>query len=181
MSTVNDGAVVLLDPNDARVFAFDWDEENLAPGVTIASQVVRVIPDASLLKAVSSIVRIGTTVTVTTVDNHGLATDDWVAIVGASQPEYNLTKQIAVTSATTFTFTVDTEPVSPATGTIKYAPGLGLDSVSVLSSGRETQLRLLGQGDGHLGKRFEIANRITTSESPAQTKERSFFIVIENL
>ena len=41
---------------------------------------------------------------------------------------------------------------------------------------RATRVRLIG---GTLGALYEITNQIITSESPAQTKERSFRVLIE--
>jgi hypothetical protein len=51
------------------------------------------------------------------------------------------------------------------------------DVPSILVGDRKTQVRLTG---GTLGQTYEIANLITTSEAPQQTKERSFRIKIEN-
>lgn len=51
------------------------------------------------------------------------------------------------------------------------------DNESILAGSRSTQLRLLA---GTLGQTYEIANKIVTNESPAQTKERSFRVLIEN-
>lgn len=52
------------------------------------------------------------------------------------------------------------------------------DNESVLPSQRQTQLRLSG---GTLGQTYEVANKIITNETPSQTKERSFRVVIANL
>lgn len=68
--------------------------------------------------AVSSITRSSTTATVTTGAAHGRATGDYVKIAGADQAEYNGSFQITVTGATTFTYTVSSAAVTPATGTI---------------------------------------------------------------
>jgi len=51
------------------------------------------------------------------------------------------------------------------------------DNESVLVSNRTTQVRLTG---GTLGQTYEVANKIVTNESPAQTKEKSFRVLIEN-
>lgn len=51
------------------------------------------------------------------------------------------------------------------------------DSESVLAGDRSTQVRLLA---GTLGLSYEIANKIRTSETPYQEKERSFRVFIEN-
>lgn len=68
---------------------------------------------------VSSITQTGGVATVTTSGAHGFVTGDSVAIDGADQTGYNLeSTNITVTSTTTFTYSVDSATVSPATGTI---------------------------------------------------------------
>jgi hypothetical protein len=53
------------------------------------------------------------------------------------------------------------------------------DSASILAGNRSTQIRLDATG-AVLGEKYEIANQIVTNESPAQTKERSFFVLVED-
>ena len=62
-----------------------------------------------------SITRSGSTATVTHTA-HGLSTNDWIVIRGASQEEYNVAKQITVTGVNSYTFTVTGTPATPATG-----------------------------------------------------------------
>lgn len=50
------------------------------------------------------------------------------------------------------------------------------DNPSILAGGRRTQVRLLA---GTVGKTYTVTNTIVTSESPTQTKERSFKVLIE--
>lgn len=50
------------------------------------------------------------------------------------------------------------------------------DQASILVGLRRTQIRLSA---GTLGALYQIDNAILTSESPTQTKERSFFVKIE--
>lgn len=182
--TVDDGALVTIDPNDKVVIDFDWHTSNLDTGVAIASSTFYVVPIKPVGAAISSITRVTTTATVTTAAAHGLATGDYVTIAGADQVDYNITAQVTVTSTTTFTYTVANSPTTPATGTIVYGTGLHKDNEDILDDvdhdSRYTQLRLLAQGDEHLGKRFEIANRIVTDAAVAETKERSFFVLIQN-
>jgi hypothetical protein len=133
------------------------------------------------------------TATVTTVDDHGYSTNDWVAIDGADQSDYNITAQITVTGAKTFTYAVANSPTTPATGTITAASGLGKDNASIpasdkllddgttLAANRFTQVRLIGGGATAYGKEFEVSNTIVTDEIPTQTKDRSFFVVIADL
>lgn len=106
--TIHDGGQVVKDPADVSVYEFDWDEENLADGVTITSS----------------------------------------------------------------TFTV-----VGIKGDITETP-LTADSESVLTGDRKTQVRLSA---GALGSKWRIDNRIVTDEAPAQTKERSFFVKVDEL
>lgn len=70
--------------------------------------------------AVSSIVRAGTTATVTTGAAHGFVAGDSITISGATQSDYNGTFSIADVSSNSFTYAVLATPApkSPATGTI---------------------------------------------------------------
>lgn len=184
--TVLDGDTIELDPLDLRVIRFDWDTENLALGALISTSKFRVSavrPDGI---AVTSITRSGAVATVITAAAHGYVTNDWVAIEGADQSDYNVTVQVTVINATTFTYAVANSPATPATGTtITAAFGLGIDSVSILSASpynsRSTQVRLIGSGIRALGKRFDVSNTIVTNETPAQTKDRFISVVIADL
>lgn len=65
-----------------------------------------------------SITSASTTATVTHT-THGLSTNDWVKIEGVTNGEaYNGSKQITVTDANTYTYTIASGQTSPATGTI---------------------------------------------------------------
>jgi Pectate lyase superfamily protein len=77
---------------------------------------------------VTALTRSGTTVTATTVTAHGYSTGERIAIIGATQPEYNGRYAITVTGASTFTYTIVGAPTSPATGTIRAtkSPRTGL-------------------------------------------------------
>ncbi len=70
------------------------------------------------VRSVSSITRAGDTATVTTSTSHGLSTDQWVLIEGASPTNYNGVYRVTVTGGTTFTYDVMGEPSTPASGTI---------------------------------------------------------------
>lgn len=186
--TVRNGDTVVQDPSDSKVYVFDWDTDNLATGVTIATSVWKLgaltSVGASLVQSVTSITRVTTTATVTTPSAHGYATGDYVTIFGATAgagaiSQFNGTFQITVTGATTFTYTVANSGDTSASGTLYAATGI--DQVSILSaapySSRYTRFRFTG---GTLGAVYEFANMILTDESPAQRKERSFKIQIEN-
>lgn len=84
---------------------------------------------------VASLTRSGTTVTAT-VTAHGYSTGERIAIIGATQPEYNGRFTITVTGANTFTYTIVGAPTSPATGTIRATkpPRVGLLAESMQNS-----------------------------------------------
>jgi hypothetical protein len=75
----------------------------------------------------------------------------------------------AAVSITTSSFSITA--IRPAADT-----ALTKDNESILSGSRKTQLRLTA---GTLGALYEITNRIVTNETPAQTKERSFRVLVE--
>lgn len=64
----------------------------------------------------SSITRLGSVATATTITNHNFATGQIISITGADQTEYNIVNQvISVISENQFTFTAEGNPLSPAT------------------------------------------------------------------
>lgn len=67
--------------------------------------------------SVTSISRSGSVATAT-VTSHGLSSGQNVTISGAAQAAYNGTFAITVTGVSTFTYVVEGQPTSPATGTI---------------------------------------------------------------
>jgi hypothetical protein len=74
-------------------------------------------------RAVSGLTAVGTTATVVTLGNHGFATNDIVTITGANEAAYNGSFVATVVDATTFTYTTDAIPSSPATGTPIFRAG----------------------------------------------------------
>lgn len=50
------------------------------------------------------------------------------------------------------------------------------DNESVLAGSRKTQVRLLAGTDGY---KYTVTNRIVTSENPAQTKDKSFTVLVQ--
>jgi hypothetical protein len=50
------------------------------------------------------------------------------------------------------------------------------DQPSILSGSRKTQVRLSA---GTEGKRYTVTNRIVTNESPSQTKDASFRVLVQ--
>ena len=59
----------------------------------------------------------------------------------------------------------------------KTDAALTKDQESILSGSRKTALRLTG---GTLGQVYEVTNTIVTSETPAQTKERSVRVLVQD-
>lgn len=72
--------------------------------------------------AVASITRIGSVATLTTVNNHFLASNVTISVTGAGESEYNVVDSVmTVTGDKILTFTVTGTPATPATGTILLA------------------------------------------------------------
>lgn len=79
--------------------------------------------------SISSITRVGTTVTVVTVSDHTLASNIDVTIAGVDQSGYNGTFTITVVSADTFTYEVFTFPSTPGTGSGTFSTDAALVDV----------------------------------------------------
>jgi len=94
--------------------------------------------------SVTSITRSGQTATVTTASNHGLSTGDFGNITGAVETQYNGAFRITRTGATTFTYTVDGSPTTPATGTIVFKP---LVQLFFNDDGNSAPLNIVCNGD----------------------------------
>lgn len=108
--TIENGGTAVKDPSDISVYAFDWNTDHLAAGVTIS----------------------------------------------------------------TSTFAVSA--VKPTTATV---PTLNTDSpLGIQAGSRTTKVKVTG---GTAGALYRVTNTIITSESPAQTKERSFNLKVEQL
>ncbi|GAB2581280.1 hypothetical protein GCM10027034_10580 [Ramlibacter solisilvae] len=93
---------------------------------------------ASTTLPIVSIVRTGTTATVTTSGAHGFSSGTSVTISGAGQADYNVTQAVTVTSATTFTISGLTDfPTTPTAGTYTVSSS-PVGAVSVTSMSRTT-------------------------------------------
>jgi uncharacterized phage protein gp47/JayE len=90
--------------------------------------------------SISTLTRVGTTVTALCASNHNLGTGLSVTIAGANQAEYNGTFQIIAVSNDTFTYEISGSPVTPATGTITWASEFALVTVQTDTTGIETNL-----------------------------------------
>lgn len=127
----------------------DWADENQVTVPTAIDHTSR-YPAARNVRirfkgkdiAITSITRASSTATVTTTQNHNLATGTYVTISNAAQDEYNGRFEITSTGANTFTYTVSGTPATPATvntARIKSVKG------TVKPTTEETQL---GKVDG---------------------------------
>lgn len=93
--------------------------------LNIRNLVTRITDTTKTPIAISSVVRSGDTVTVTTISAHGLAQYDTIKMAGLDQPEYNGYWSINTVTSTTFTYRIQTTPTSPATGSPSYAMAAG--------------------------------------------------------
>ena len=74
-----------------------------------------------------SITRVGTTATLSTVGAHGRSNGDTVIVYGALPSQYNGTFVIAGVTATTFTYTMGSDPGASASPVGAYSTNAGLD------------------------------------------------------
>jgi len=82
------------------------------------SELLTILSPTPVVQSISSLTRVGTTVTATTASAHGYVTGDFVTVSGAVETAYNGEVQVTVTGPTTFTYAVAGSPATPATGTI---------------------------------------------------------------
>jgi hypothetical protein len=74
--------------------------------------------------AIASITRSTNVATLTTSTNHGLATDDYITVSGASPADYNGTYAVVVTGDTTLQYNMATTPASNATVVGSYVSNI---------------------------------------------------------
>ena len=77
-------------------------------------------------QSITSITFISSTATLTTNSPHGLSTNDYITVVGASPAQYNGTYSITVTGASTFTYVMASTPATNATAVGTYYANLWL-------------------------------------------------------
>ena len=177
---VDDGSLLLQDPADVRVYVVDWST-NLPSSVSIAQIPTVTIRSlnaeaSALFKTVSSWVYDGaSTVTITTTTPHGYVFGNLVTISGANEPAANFINVVlSVVSPTMFTMGFAGVGAFTATGFITAS--IGIDWVDY--SARVTQCRFT---NALINAHYELTTRIVTDETPAQTKERSFQVLVQNL
>jgi len=113
---------------------------------------------STLTIPVASIVRSGTTATITTTGSHGFRTGSSVTIRNATQSEYNRTQTVTVLNATQFTMTgLPDYPASPSTiGYTISVPGAG-GSFDIASVERQVSAS---------GSATELVTVTTTTDHP---------------
>jgi hypothetical protein len=77
-------------------------------------------------QGITSITFVSSTATLTTNSPHGLSTNDYVTIAGASPSQYNGTYSITVTGSSTFTYVMASTPATNATSVGTYYANLWL-------------------------------------------------------
>jgi len=77
-------------------------------------------------QGITSITFVSSTATLTTNSPHGLSTNDYVTVTGASPAQYNGTYSITVTGASTFTYVMASTPATNATAVGTYYANLWL-------------------------------------------------------
>ena len=77
-------------------------------------------------QAITSITFVSSTATLTTNSPHGLSTNDYVTVTGASPAQYNGTYSVTVTGASTFTYVMVSTPATNATAVGTYYANLWL-------------------------------------------------------
>jgi hypothetical protein len=82
--------------------------------------------------AVTTLTQTGNVATLTSTGVHGMVTGDKVVVRGAVPEDYNATATITVTTTSIFTYPINDNPTSPATGTpiYSYVPLQGLTDVN---------------------------------------------------
>jgi uncharacterized phage protein gp47/JayE len=115
---------------------------------------------------ITSLIRVGTTATATTSDNHNLASGMQAIVAGANQADYNITTTITATDYNKFTYQVANAPTTPATGSINATATFA--RVQVLS-------RELGTiGNATNGSQLELV-------SPIENVDNFAFVAYEGL
>lgn len=152
-------------------FTYEVDDTTTQSG-TYKVQPVAVYNN-DIICEIASIIRSGTTATVTTTVEHGYSSGISVEISGAVQPEYNHTFIITVEDEHTFTFTVDGQAVTPATSVTKltstYTPSVG-DFISVTNQYNSSQngiyvISNIGVWDKHDSEHVSVPLTLFTKQN----------------
>ena len=85
-----------------------------------------------------TLIRVGSLVIATTIEDHNLASGMSIIIAGAVQVDYNITATITVISNTQFSYQVANSPTTPATG-------------SITATGTFAKIQVLSRDQGSIG------------------------------
>ena len=91
--------------------------------IFLAESQLAALKSAGATASITGITRTGTVATAIAAAPHSLSNGDLVTISGASQSGYNGTFIVSNITSTDFDFTVAAATVTPATGTLLWAPG----------------------------------------------------------
>lgn len=116
-ATASSGKVVFA--GAASTFIPLGTELTSSTGVPFKTTAVGTVVQTDI--TISSLTRVGLTVTAETVADHNLATGQSVTIFGADQSEYNGTFTIVAIDRDTFSYVITGLPSTPATGSVIYA------------------------------------------------------------
>jgi len=148
---------------------FDFQDAN-ATDVLLASGIADAV-------AVSALTSVGTLATVTTSAAHGLSTNDWVEMAGATETEYNGFFKITVNTTTEFEYTMTGDPTSPATGSPTWEEALIINNLN--GSNASTYAAAFGEIDfvSSVPLSFEAVDKTDTAISGVQV---SVYLVSDN-
>lgn len=125
----------------------------------IAYQSTAVATITTVNQTIDQLTRSGAVVTATLLAEHDLANGVEITISGATEPEYNGTFPITVTSTLTFQYSIVGTPSTPATGTPAYNVDLASVAVEAVTTGTSTNL------DSGAQLAFDV--EISGADSPA--------------
>lgn len=112
-------------------------------GIAYQSSAVATI--TAVNQSIDSLERSGSIVTATLLSEHDLANGVEIVVSGATEPEYNGTFTVTVTSTLEFQYTITGTPTTPATGSPEYDVDLASVTVEALTNGTTTNLESGGQ------------------------------------
>jgi hypothetical protein len=159
---IQEGDLVRKDPADSKAYCFDWDASNLAPAIQISTSTFT-ITEASPYTAWSALTNY-------VANDYATSGGNLYVCVAPhlNQIPPNATYWTLISAFTALTKDSEAK-LTAAEATTALQRTVTVDN-------RVTRLRLIG---GTLGQTYTIANKATTSETPAQIKERSFRVIIE--
>lgn len=162
---ISNGDQVPKDPSAIKNYPIDWDLDNLSAAAQIATSTWTITAIYPAREWVST---------------QAYAVGDQVVSLGQTYASIlahvnQLPPNGTYWSLVGAALTKDSESRLTGVEATALLTAMGIPR-TVTGDNRFTQVRLAG---GTLGQTYEIANKVVTNESPPQTKEKSFRIVIE--